>query len=248
MNRSAIDALWASTRTGTLDVAALADPSLHDGQHMQIALLERWLASGEQLAGYKIGLTSGAARDAFGKGVRPFGFILKSRVYRSGDTIERTKIGRLGLENELVFRIAQQLDGDATAADARQAVDAVAPGFEINQVRTQGAVGNGIRIADNLSQWGIVVGGWRTPDYPFETLEVTMAREGETLERVAAHGHIDDHFQSIATLANTLHRFGRTLAAGALVITGSFTRQTIETLGTYTGDFGELGSVSVRVC
>ncbi len=247
MSRSTIDALWDSTSTGTLDTEALGDVSLDDGQTMQTALLARWIAAGEQLAGYKIGLTSGIARNAFGKGVRPFGFILKSRVYHSGDTIERATIGRLGLENELVFRIGQSLHGDAKATDARDAVEAVAPGFEINQMRTRGNVSNGIRIADNLSQWGIVIGDWQSPDYPFASLEVAMDRDGETLERVVARDHIDDHFESIATLTNTLKRFGRVLEPGMLVITGSFTRQTIELPGTYTGQFGELGSVRIRV-
>ena len=48
--------------------------------------LRRQLANlGDRLvAGWKIGLTSGIARDSMGQGFRPFGYILADRVFASG--------------------------------------------------------------------------------------------------------------------------------------------------------------------
>ena len=38
-------------------------------------------------AGWKVGLTSGAARDSMGEGFRPFGHIHRDRVFNSGARI-----------------------------------------------------------------------------------------------------------------------------------------------------------------
>lgn len=226
-------------------------PSVEDGQSLCLGLLDRWLAEGEQLGGWKLGLTSGRSRNAFGHGVRPFGFILASRIYDSGAVLGR--LPGLGVENELCWVLAETLAGESvTAADARRAVAGVAPAFELNQNRLPGDAAPGLRVADNLSQWGLVVGaaqpvaGLVELDALLEELTVTLLRDGELCERVSARGHIDDHFESLARLARELARYGRSLAPGEQVITGAYTRHVVERPGTWRGDFGAtLGEVEV---
>lgn len=248
MTANLINALWQSAQQGALDLDPLPELDVDEGQSLQLRILENWLKSGEALEGYKVGLTSGEARDAFGAGIRPFGYILKSRVLESGDRVSLQSIGRMGLENELVFRLGAPLRGDdVTAAQARSAVESVAAGFEINQTRIQGRASPGVHVADNLSQWGIVTGEFRSPEIAFDDLVVTLALDGGIVQTVAGAGHIDDHFESIAGLANTLFRFKRHLRPGTLVITGSFTRYGVERAGTYVGDFGDAGKVSITV-
>jgi 2-keto-4-pentenoate hydratase len=195
-------------------------------------------------------MTSGVSRDALGPGIRPFGHILKSRVYPSGAHIERARIRRLGLETELCFTMAKTLGGtDVVSEDVRGAVSSVAPAFEINEDRLHGKIDAAVRVADNLKHWGIVVGPDVAPVPPLDWGGVvsTILFDGKLLESVQGRGHIDDHFQSIAALARELSRFGLRIEPGHLVITGSYTRQTIEGLGTYRGTFGALGEVSVDV-
>jgi len=240
-----IDIIWEGTQSGEI-IAELPELEIDEGQRLQIKLLDKWLDTGEQLAGYKVGLTSGAARNAFGPGVRPFGFILMSRVLQSGGNL--ALIRNLGVENELVFRVGKSIKATGvTAEDAREIVDGVAPGFEINQHRLKRAGSNGIRIADNLSQWGIVVGDFQDVDRPYEQLSVQLKKDGEIVQQVAASGHIDNHFESIAALINRLHRFDRGLQAGELVITGSFTRAAVTEPGIWCGDFSDLGAVTLEV-
>jgi len=248
MTAKLFNALWQGAHQGVLDLDPLPEVDVEEGQSLQLRILENWLKSGEALEGYKVGLTSGQARDAFGAGIRPFGYILKSRVFQSGDSVSLQSIGRMGLENELVFRLGAPLRGDdVTAAQARGAVESVAAGFEINQTRIRGRASPGVHVADNLSQWGVVTGEFRSPDIAFDDLTVTLALDGAVIQTVAAAGHIDDHFESIATLANRLFRFKRHLRPGTLVITGAFTRHPVERVGTWEGDFGDAGKVSIRV-
>ena len=220
---------------------------LHAGLSRQLETLEGKLAAGEALGGWKVGLTSGQARDSMGAGFRPFGHILESRIFASGARIGLEALGRAGVENECCFTIGRELAGEVSRDAVVDAVQSVAPAFEINQRRLSADAPARDRLADDLSQWGIVAATPRAvAGIDFESLVVTLARDGEAVETVAARGHIDDHFASIAALAAQLSRFGRTLQPGQRVITGSFGRCPVAEPSRWSGDFGsDLGVVEV---
>ena len=200
------------------------------------------------VGGWKVGLTSGAARDGMGPGFRPFGYILKERVFRSGKQLALADFAsagadavRVSVENELCFRLGEALPGDADRDAAIAAVDCVAPAFEIGEARLPPGATAAERLADNLGQYAVVVGPevrrpWAAFD--FDALVVALKRNDALVQSVAAAGHIDDHFASIAALARQLARFGRRLAAGDRVITGSYTRHRVAAAGIYCGEFG----------
>ena len=145
-----------------------------------------------------------------------------------------------GIENELCFTLGQALEGQVSRRQVLDAVASVAPAFELIERRLPPGASQVEHIADNLAQWGIVVGEERRLDwerFPFSGLAVTLHRDGEPVQRVAAEGHIDDHFASIAALAAQLAAFGCRIEAGARVITGSFTKQAVTGPSRYEGDF-----------
>jgi 2-keto-4-pentenoate hydratase len=243
-----IDTLWAATRGGQVDPGSYPPLTLAEGQRLNLELLDRHCAAGDGLGGWKLGLTSGTSRDAFGPGIRPFGFILASRVFASG--VELSRFPGMRLENELCFTLAESLRGDRVSAeDARAAVATVAPAYELNQQRLSGPADQGLRVAENLSQWGIVVGQGIALNQvdDLEAIEVALVLNGREIERVPARGHIDDHFASIARLAKELAVHGRGLAPGEHIITGAFARHQAE-LGHWCGQFGDqLGAVEVNL-
>lgn len=213
--------------------------------------LERQLASlnGRKNAGWKVGLTSGQARDSMGAGFRPFGYILSERVFSSGAELPFSEPGIFGLENELCFRFQRDVNADADRDEVIAAFASVAPAFEINEQRLGSGPTPQQRLEDNLSQWGIVVGESRELDwsaFPFESLVVDLMCDGEKIETVAAKNHIDDHIDSLVALVRTLARFDRSIKGGDRVITGSYTRQRITRIGRWCGDFGPaIGEVEV---
>ena len=246
MTEPLIDRVWRGATEGRFDPGA-DDPSLAEGQDLQLQLLERWRQRGESVGGWKLGMTSGQSRDALGVGFRPFGFILESRILESGSEISVNRIQRGGVENELCFIIARALGQSATRDDAIAAIAGVAPAFEVNQRRIQGEGKPGIRIADDLANWGLIVGSPVAAPEDLDDLTVVLTRSGEELDRVSAKGHIDDHYQSLATLARKLAEHGLGLRPGDRVITGAFTRAPLG-VGSYDGDFGpEIGRVTVNV-
>jgi 2-keto-4-pentenoate hydratase len=246
-----VDAFWQSACGAPLESARLNGAlSLETAARVQLAVLDRHVTAGERLGGWKVGLTSGRSRDAFGPGVRPFGYILQRRIFPSGTRLPLAPIRRCGVENELCFALDAPLAGAATTADeARAAVGAVAPAFEVNEVRLDDAADNGVRLADDLSQWGLVVGEWQRPGWhkvDWASVEVALARDGREVERQVARGHIDDHFASIAALTRSLAAVGRGLRAGDRVITGAFTRQAVDAPSRWAGRFDVFGSVTVE--
>ena len=191
-------------------------------------------------AGWKVGLTSGAARDSMGAGFRPFGHIRAERVFDSGACIPLAGIRNPGIENELCFRLSRVLEGQVNRSQVLDAVESVAPAFELIERRLPPRASQAEHIADNLAHWGIVVGEERRCDwtrFPFRDLAVTLHLDGKAVQTVAADGHIDDHFASIAALAAQLAAFGRRIEAGARIITGSFTKQAVTRPCRYEGDF-----------
>lgn len=251
MSDKLLEVLWQGAMEGKFEPGE-RDVSLVEGQQLQVALQERWRQEGFTVGGWKLGMTSGQSRDVFGAGIRPFGFILQRRIFSSGAALSCAAIGKAGIENELCFTMGADLDGNADREEAAAAIASVAPAFEINQRRIVGPTSPGMRIADNLSNWGLVVG---TPisvpeDLTGFTVVLSNTQEVEgkqEIERVIAKGHIDDHFSSVARLARVLAEYGLSLNAGDQVITGAFTRTQL-TPGQYTGSFGSpIGDVSVAV-
>ena len=221
------------------------DLSLEEGQQYQTELLQRWLDAGETIGGWKVGMTSGPNRNAMGDGIRPFGFILASRIKTAADTLSIATLHRGQVENELCFLIGSELGARATRSDAIQAVDAVLPAFEINQKRLPGSVVPGLRVADDLSNWGIAIGEPVAPPPDLSTLTVTLSGENSVIEKVASEGHIDDHYESLATLARGLADYGQSLQPGQYVITGAYGKTPFAP-GVYEGAFN-LGIGTVKV-
>ena len=233
----------------------MSDPTFPSQEELDEGLRRQLEVLGERKpAGWKVGLTSGAARDSMGPGFRPFGFILPERVFPSGARIERAGIQTPGVENEFCFTIGRQLGADASRDAAIAAVESVCAAFELNERRLGPNATTADRLADDLSQWGIVVGEPRVLDwnaYPFTEVSVRLSLDGGEIENVAAAGHIDDHFDSLAALARQLARFGRSLEPGHRVITGSFGKHAVTQTCRLDGDFDAgkakgIGQVSVE--
>lgn len=249
-----VDRLLAGWHGGVLDDSDLpSDLSLDDGLALQLQLLGRLEAEGEQLGGWKVGLTSGTALDRMGPGFRPFGFLLASRIIASGETVTR-EAGLDGVEGELCVRLGAALRGEVTPAEARTAVcapgGAVLAGLELGAKGRYTGTSAALQIASNMTNWGIVVGEGISPvpaDTDLDGLEVWLEQDGAEIARQAAAGHIDDHFLSLSRLARQLSRFDRGLVAGQRVITGAFVRSGLHGPTQVAAEFGGIGRVAVSI-
>lgn len=240
------EAIHRGHLTGRLDIS----PALHgltreEGLAVQLAVLARMQKTGEELGGWKVGMTSGGSLNKMGEGFRPFGFILKSRIFASGASVSLDGAGPADIEPELAFRILRPLRGtELTPADVRTAISGAIPSFELLALRLQGKGSHGATIADDLMQWGLVLGEASHWLGDVADIKVDLRRDGALLVEAGPRFAIDDPFQSIATLCAMLAPFGLGLEPGQHVITGAFHRAGL-TSGTWTSEFKGVGAVTI---
>ncbi|MFR9805165.1 2-keto-4-pentenoate hydratase [Pseudonocardia sp. RS010] len=217
------------------------------GSDMDLALRTQLLladvleASGDEVAGWKVGLTSGAAHDMMGRGVRPFGHIPRSRILPSGAHLAITGPHDLGIEPEIALRISRDIHEPIRPEDVSDSLNSVHAAFEINQFRLGPDRSHASLVADNLTHWGVVLGPGvaPTPDPHLDPVRVDHNQEhlGAFLP-----SPMDHPYRSLAALTSQLARFGRHLRAGDVVITGSFSRHDLVRGDVWTAEFTRLPS------
>lgn len=229
---------------------AVADADYAGSLRLQLAVLAAWEAEGQALGGWKIGLTSRAARDSMGPDLRPHGYVLAGRILGSGAVLPEA-VPNCRLEPEIAVTLGADLAGDdVTVEQARAAVASVAPAFEINSGRVPKGSSLAVRLGNSLNNWGIVLGQpLPAGSVDLADLTVELGTENGTVET----GHsgpatLDDPFLSLTRVCKALALNGRGLSAGQHLITGSLTRP-VPTDGAqeYYADFGPLGRVTLNV-
>jgi 2-keto-4-pentenoate hydratase len=249
--RQAGDLIFNEARAGRWFPEALRGQlTLDSALQAQLAVRNRKRGMGRPQGGWKVGLTSTRVRKRYGTDARPFGHIMADDVYESGATISLLRFRNPFIEPELCFTIGKTLTGPGvTPAAARTAVASVCAAFELNQGRAGDVKDFPLNVADNLSQWGIVVGAPLKPlpdKLDLSKVAVTLKRGKEVVaEATGGPDAIDDHFLSLSILANTLAAYGEPLAAGMRVITGSFAKVDVSAGETWSSDVKGIGQVSV---
>lgn len=227
----AIELLWQSTQNGAPPPATLQKTlTLTEAYRVQLGILACWQSAGEKLAGWKIGLSADAARKMFGFQAPISGYLLASRQFSSGHSFAHAALRRPIIESELCFTLGERLTGPGvTREQVRAAMSAVAPAFEVVDMRTDMAADMPLGIADDVAQWGFVTGAAVAP-YPADLnlgdVTAEMRRNGEVIAQVRGQDVIDNQLDSIAWLANHLAEYGMALEAGQHIMSGSFTKPT----------------------
>jgi 2-keto-4-pentenoate hydratase len=224
------ESIWQGRRRGVYYPEELKGRlTLDVGYRVQLALLDRYLASGERQAGWKVGLTAPAIQRQVGIHEPVFGFLLESGAAASGVAFPFAGLIHPAVENELCLTIACALAGPGLTLDAvRAAVSAVAPALEIVERRGDAAADVPLSIADNCQQRAFVVGPAAGPpavsgDPATATVEVYL--NGRLAERASGTEVMGTPLASVAWLAERLSQFGRRIEPGMRVMSGSFTRQ-----------------------
>ncbi|MGC1237689.1 MAG: hypothetical protein WA860_02755 [Acidimicrobiales bacterium] len=222
--------------------------SLYGGLRIQLETLHLWEAAGETLGGWKVGMTSGKNRDKMGKGFRPFGYVLSSRILTSGSSLARNRIQTCQVEPELCLVVGAPLGGaNLKVEEVRNAISAVAPAFEINELRRFGAeTPPSISIAEDLSNWGIAVGeGVPVSDVDLTQTEVIVTKDDVVMASTIPGSGMDNPFLSIIRLCEVLSRYGLSLQPGQKVITGAFSHHPVTEIGTWRANFQGIGIVDL---
>jgi 2-keto-4-pentenoate hydratase len=219
--------LWDSSREGVHDPSELRGRlTMDEAVRVQLDVLGRSLAAGERQTGWKIGLTNDAVRAQLKSEAPVHGYLLASRGFAGGQSIDIGSAFKPTIESELCFLLGGDLRGPGvTTADVLDALDAVCPAFELLEGRGDMAADLPLSTADNVRQWGYVLGQWVRP-YPtsldLADVRAEVRQNGNVVVDVLGRDAIDDQVRAVAWLANSLARFDRFLESGQIIMSGSY--------------------------
>ena len=231
--------------------------TIDDGYAIQRAWVRLEQADGRVIRGRKIGLTSRAMQQASQITEPDFAPLMDDMFFPEGGDIPVATFIAPRVEVELAFVLALPLAGpNATRDDVLAATGYVTPAIEIIDARieqfdrdTRAPRKVFDTIADFAANAGIVLGERRVRprDIDLRWVGALLEKNGVIEETGLAAGVLDHPANGVAWLANKIAPYGETLAAGDVVLAGSFTRPVTAAAGDrFRVDYGPLGVVAFR--
>lgn len=228
-----------------------------DSYAIQRAWVQIKLDEGRKILGHKIGLTSRAMQIASQITEPDYGAMTDDMLFPEGADIPVQRFILPRVEVELAFILGKPLRGpNVSIFDVLAATDYVVPALEIIDARIEqlDRVTKAPRkvldtIADNAANAGIVMGGRPVkPDaVDLRWCGALLFKNGVIEESGLAAAVLNHPAHGVAWLANKLAPHGEGLAAGEVVLGGSFTRPVAGAAGdTFHADYGPLGTISFR--
>lgn len=202
------------------------DLTIDDAYAISLGIMARREAAGERIIGKKIGVTSKAVQDMLGVHQPDFGFLTNSMMATDGGSIDLSRcMIQPRAEAEIALILQHRLKGPGvTPADVLAATQFVAPCFEIVDSRIEKwDIGIVDTVADNASCGMFVIGAARVDPRSLDlaALEVRVTKNGKPLSRGVGAAVQGSPLASVAWLANTLGRYGVSLGAGEIILSGS---------------------------
>jgi len=235
------------------------DPTMtiDDSYAIQRAWMALEQAQGRRVIGHKIGLTSRAMQQASQITEPDYGTLLDDMLIADGSEIEAARFIVPRFEVEFAFILAKPLAGpDLTLHHVLDATAWVVPALELIDARiepfdreTRAPRKVLDTIADNAANAAIVLGG--RPSRPdavdWRWAGALLYRNGVIEESGLGAAVLNHPGNGVAWLANKLAPHGEHLAAGEIVLGGSFTRPVPCVAGdVFQADYGPLGTISIR--
>jgi 2-oxo-hept-3-ene-1,7-dioate hydratase len=238
-----------SKRFPTMEIA--------DSYAIQRAWVQIKLDEGRKILGHKIGLTSRAMQISSQITEPDYGAMTDDMLFPEGGDIPVQRFILPRVEVELAFLLGKPLRGpNVTIFEVLAATDYVVPALEIIDARIEqlDRVTKAPRkvldtIADNAANAGIVMGGRPVkPDaLDLRWCGALLYKNGVIEESGLAAAVLNHPANGVAWLANKLAPYNEGLAAGEVVLGGSFTRPVAGAAGdTFHADYGPLGAISFR--
>lgn len=218
---------------------------------VQRKLIATRVGAGEEVVGFKLGLTSSAKQEQMNVSAPLSGWLTDAHQRCNGEPIKVGAYIHPRIEPEIALILGRELKGpDCTAADVRAATSQVTAAFEIIDSRYRDfSFALPDVIADNASAAGFILGkthvgidGLDLVDEPVEFLV-----DGEVRATATGAAVLGDPAQAVADAVNEIATRGQSLPIGTIVLTGALTDAVFLRRGSkYTARFGNLGEITVN--
>jgi 2-oxo-hept-3-ene-1,7-dioate hydratase len=231
--------------------------TIEDAYAVQRAWTKLQVARGRIIRGHKIGLTSKAMQSAVGISEPDYGVLFEDMFCADASEIPFDRFHSPRIEVELAFVLKTALRGpNCTIFQVLNGTDYVSPALEILETRmhridpqTKATRKVMDTICDNAANAALILGGrpLRPHDADLRWIGALLYRNGQIEETGIAAGVLNHPANGVAWLANRLALHEEHLAAGEVVLAGSFTRPLdIRKGDTFHADYGQFGSISCK--
>lgn len=202
-----------------------SDITIEDAYQISLRLLANRTQAGERVIGKKIGVTSKAVMDMLDVRQPDFGFMTDAMRHDGEMAISRLLI-QPRAEGELAFVLKHDLAGPGiTNAEVLAATEAVLPCFEVVDSRiADWRIKIQDTVADNASCGLFTVNEDAAIDprkIDLATCGMVVSKNGKVISTGAGAAAMGSPVNCVAWLANTLGKFGITLNAGDIILSGS---------------------------
>jgi 2-oxo-hept-3-ene-1,7-dioate hydratase len=233
------------------------DMTVQDGYAIQTEWVKREIVDGRRIVGRKIGLTSRAMQISSQITEPDYAPLMDDMFFETGSDIPIERFIAPRIEVELAFVLGKPLQGPGvTLFQVLEATEYVTPAIEIIDARieqfdrdTKAPRKVFDTIADFAANAGIVLGGRPVkPDAVDLRWVGALLYKNAVIEETGLAAAVLNHpATGVAWLANKIAPHGEQLAAGDIVLGGSFTRPTGAVRGDVLhADYGPLGGISFR--
>jgi len=231
------------------------DMNLDDAYAIQKAQIDQKLATGREIIGWKIGLTSKIMQDALGITTPDSGVLYDDMLFASGSVVPENRFIQPRIEAEIAFVLKDTISSKASREDVLDATDYVTPAIEIldtRVMRKDPATGKPRviydTVSDNAANAGIVVGDARHDPHEFDlrwTGAVVYAGKDVVATGLGA-AVLDDPVESVLWLSRRMETYGQHLEPGQIVLSGSFVAPIECPSGTsIVADYGPFSKVAI---
>jgi 2-oxo-hept-3-ene-1,7-dioate hydratase len=259
--RAAAEQLYEAERNH-VQIRALTfanpDLDLDDAYAIQKAWVDRKIAAGQKVTGYKIGLTSRAMQIAMKIDTPDFGVLLDDMAIENGGNIRAADFTDPRIEVEFAFVMKKPLfGGDLTIDEVMDATDYVVPALELiaaRSFRVDPDTGYSRTvvdtIADNAANAGYILGDHKIDPggVDLRWAGAMLMLNGEVEETGLAGGVMGHPAHGIRWVCKRFSRHGIGLEPGHIILSGSFTRPVILKAGDrIVADYGPFGHIAVEI-
>lgn len=217
---------------------------------VQDELIKRKCEMGnDEVAGYKISMTSAETQAIAGTYEPAYGTLLKSNLVKSGDSVSLSSLFTPLIETEIIFILTEDLTLGADEVEILSK-SKISAGIEIPDARYIDWFPNFSLtdlICDNTAT-GLVVVSEPIKPLSFDELanvKMELLYNGEKISEGSSSAVLGNPVSSVAWLSRKLAHKNKILKTGMVISSGTFISPTSVKEGTYTVIYSNIGKTEV---
>lgn len=223
--------------------------TLDDAYLIQSLSIDKRIAQGERIAGYKLGFTSKEKMIQMNVHDMIWGILTNQMNIEEGGKADFSKYIHPRVEPEIALLIGKNIKKPLNLLDCFQYVEAVAPALEVIDSRYKDfKFSLKDVIADNCSSTGYVLGKWHSKNTEIRNLGTVLKINNQIVQMGSSNAVLGDPWRALPAISRLAHQYEKELPAGSIILVGAITQAVaFNSNDVIEGEFQGLGKVGFFV-